>query len=67
MRWARGVKSCAFIIDYFKRQIPLRREGGGDDLFSHLRRATYEDGSLLTPQDIADHMRLNPAQGHTEE
>lgn len=59
-----GVKSRAFIVDYFNRQIPLRRERGGDDLFSHLCRATYEDGSPLTPQDIADHMSFLMMAAH---
>jgi cytochrome P450 len=51
-----GVKGRAFVIEYFKRQIPSRREGGGDDLFSQLCRASYEDGSFLSPPDIANHM-----------
>src|SRR5262249_40301124 len=39
----KGVKARAYVVEYFKRQIPARREGGGDDLFSHLCRATYDD------------------------
>jgi cytochrome P450 len=34
----RGVKGRAFIVDYFNRQIPLRREAAGEDLFSHMPR-----------------------------
>ena len=45
-RMGRGVRGRALIVDYFNRQIPLRRERGGDDLFSQLCRATWEDGSL---------------------
>ncbi|MEJ5755941.1 cytochrome P450, partial [Salmonella enterica] len=41
---------------YFSQQIPLRRENGGDDLFSQLCHATHEDGALLSTQDIVDHM-----------
>ncbi len=63
-KMARGVEGRAFVIDYFKRQIPLRRNSAGDDLFSHLCRATYEDGSLLTPQDIADHMSFLMMAAH---
>ena len=51
-----GVKGRAFVSEYFKRQIPARRESGGSDLFSHLCQAAHEDGSLLSAQDIADHM-----------
>ena len=53
---ARGVKGRARIVEYFSRQIPIRREKGGDDLFSQLCRATHEDGALLSTQDIVDHM-----------
>ncbi|HEY4203858.1 MAG TPA: cytochrome P450 [Xanthobacteraceae bacterium] len=53
---ARGVKGRARIVDYFSRQIPIRREKGGDDLFSQLCRATHDDGALLSTQDIVDHM-----------
>ena len=53
---ARGVKGRARIVDYFSRQIPIRRETGGDDLFSQLCRATHEDGALLSTRDIVDHM-----------
>ncbi len=35
------------MIGYFKKQIPLRRQASGDDLFSHLCRAAYEDGRHL--------------------
>ena len=37
----RGVRGRALIVDYFNRQIPLRRERGGEDLFSQLCRATW--------------------------
>ncbi len=60
----RGVRGRAFIVDYFKRQIPIRRERGGEDLFSHLCRATYDDGSPLTAQDIADHMSFLMMAAH---
>jgi cytochrome P450 len=53
---ARGVRGRAKLIDYFTRQIPLRREHGGDDLFSHLCRVTWDDGSLMSDADIVSHM-----------
>jgi cytochrome P450 len=52
----RGVKGRALIVDYFNSQIPLRRERGGDDLFSQLCRATWDNGSLLSDEDIINHM-----------
>ena len=60
----RGVKGRALIVDYFLRQVPLRRGKGGDDLFSELCRTTYEDGSLLSPQDIVDHMSFLMMAAH---
>ena len=57
-KMGKGVKARSYVIEYFKRQIPARREGEGDDLFSHLCRATYEDGSFLNAQDVADHMNF---------
>ena len=53
---ARGMKGRQRIVAYFSQQIPLRRESGGDDLFSQLCHATHEDGALLSTQDIVDHM-----------
>ena len=55
-RMGGGVKGRAQLLDYFDRQIPLRRERGGEDLFSHLCRATWDDGSLLSNADILNHM-----------
>jgi cytochrome P450 len=60
----RGVKGRAFIIDYFSGQVPVRRERGGDDIFSQLCRATHEDGSLMTPADIAAHMSFLMMAAH---
>ena len=35
-RMGRGVQGRAQLDDYFNRQIPLRRDRGGEDLFSQL-------------------------------
>ena len=63
-RMGRGVRGRAAIADYFNRQIPVRRERGGDDLFSQLCRATWDDGSLLSNDDIVDHMSFLMAAAH---
>jgi cytochrome P450 len=63
-RMRRGVRGRAFIVDYFNRQIPRRRERGGEDLFSQLCRATWEDGSLLSNTDIVDHMSFLMMAAH---
>ena len=61
---SRGVRGRAFIVDYFNRQIPLRRERGGADLFSQLCRATWDDGSLLSNADVIDHMSFLMMAAH---
>jgi cytochrome P450 len=63
-KMGRGVKGRAVVVDYFARQIPRRREGNGEDLFSHLCRATWEDGSLLSTQEIVDHMSFLMLAAH---
>jgi cytochrome P450 len=60
----RGVRGRAFIVDYFIRQIPQRRERGGEDLFSQLCRATWDDGSLLSNVEIVDHMSFLMMAAH---
>src|ERR1700744_5310362 len=61
---ARGVKGRARIVAYFSQQIPIRRDKGGEDLFSQLCRATHEDGALLSTQDIVDHMSFLMMAAH---
>src|SRR5204862_7240494 len=60
----RGVKGRKRIVAYFSEQIPIRREKGGQDLFSQLCRATHEDGALLSTQDIVDHMSFLVMAAH---
>jgi cytochrome P450 len=55
-RMRRGLKGRAQLVDYFDRKIAVRRERDGEDLFSHLCRATWGDGSLLSTVDIVNHM-----------
>ncbi|ABD09319.1 Cytochrome P450 [Rhodopseudomonas palustris HaA2] len=61
---ARGVRGRQRIVAYFSEQIPIRRAEGGDDLFSHLCRATHDDGALLSTQDIVDHMSFLMMAAH---
>jgi cytochrome P450 len=60
----RGVKGRAFMVDYFTSRIPVARAQGGDDLFSQLCQASYEDGSLLSAPDIVDHMSFLMMAAH---
>src|SRR5947207_3557714 len=61
---ARGVRGRKRIVAYFSEQIPIRRAKGGEDLFSQLCHATYEDGALLSEQDIIDHMSFLMMAAH---
>ena len=61
---ARGVRGRKRIVAYFSEQIPIRREKGGDDLFSQLCHATHEDGALLSTEDIVDHMSFLMMAAH---
>ena len=60
----RGVKGRKVIVDFFSSEIPKRRHGQATDLFSELCRATKEDGSLLSSQEIADHMNFLMLAAH---
>ena len=60
----RGVKGRKIIADFFASEIPKRRNGQGEDLFSELCRATMEDGRLLTQQEIIDHMSFLMMAAH---
>ena len=61
---ARGVKGRAFMVDYFGRQIDARRASEGADIFTQLCKATTDDGALLTPQQIVDHMSFLMMAAH---
>src|SRR6266536_1204062 len=60
----KGVKGREAIVAFFCQEIPRRRAGHATDLFSELCRATKEDGSLLTEQEIADHMSFLMMAAH---
>jgi cytochrome P450 len=60
----KGVKGREAIVAFFCREIPKRRAGQATDLFSELCRATKEDGSLLTDQEVADHMSFLMMAAH---
>ena len=53
---SRGVKGRRLLVQYFGRQIADRRASEGDDIFTQLCKTSTEDGALLTPQEIIDHM-----------
>jgi cytochrome P450 len=60
----RGVRGRARIIGWLSQEVPLRRERGGDDLFSELCRARMEDGVLMSTQAVVDHMSFLMMAAH---
>lgn len=60
----KGVKARAYLIDLFKREIPARRAGDGQDFFSQFCRATGDDGQPLSADAIADHMNFLMMAAH---
>ena len=63
-RMRRGVKGREVIRAYFGKEIPLRRNGAGRDLFSELCRADGDDGRLLSDSEIVDHMSFLMIAAH---
>lgn len=61
---ARGVRGREAVAAYFATRVPARRAGAGDDLFSHLCRATYDDGRPLSVADIVNHMSFFMMAAH---
>ena len=54
--WARGLRARERLEEYFRRQIPRRRDAAGTDLFSMLCRSESDDGERFSDQDIVNHM-----------
>ncbi|WP_370585425.1 cytochrome P450 [Nocardia sp. XZ_19_231] len=54
--WARGLRGRAVLEDYCRRELPAKRAGNGEDLFSVLCRTASEEGHTFTDQDIVDHL-----------
>lgn len=60
----RGVAGRKYLLDYFGAEVPKRRAGNAEDMFSQICRATHEDGSLLTDGEIVDHMNFLMMAAH---
>jgi cytochrome P450 len=55
-RWHRGLVSRRELEAYFHEQIPAKRAGDGQDLFSVLCRSEDEDGATFSDEDVVNHM-----------
>ncbi len=60
----RGVAGRNFLVEYFGREVPKRRDGDGQDMFSQFCRATDEEGKLLSDGAIVDHMNFLMMAAH---
>src|SRR3954451_23295829 len=63
-KWHRGLQSRRVLQDYFRSQIPEKRAGEGDDLFSVLCHAETEDGERCSDDDIVNHMIFTMMAAH---
>jgi cytochrome P450 len=60
----RGVAGRRYLMDFFKREVPKRRDSDGQDLFTQVCHATDEEGRQLDAQQIADHMNFLMMAAH---
>jgi cytochrome P450 len=63
-KWHRGLASRRVLQDYFRSQIPEKRAGNGDDLFSVLCHAESEDGERFSDEDVVNHMIFTMMAAH---
>ncbi|MEU2257862.1 cytochrome P450 [Nocardia xishanensis] len=54
--WARGLRGRRVLEQYFRRELPVKRAGEGNDLFSVLCRAGTVDGHTFTDDEVVQHM-----------
>ncbi|HLJ04510.1 MAG TPA: cytochrome P450 [Solirubrobacteraceae bacterium] len=63
-KWHRGLESRRLLERYLYGQLPAKRAGEGDDLFSVLCRAESEDGERFTDEDVVNHMIFTLMAAH---
>jgi cytochrome P450 len=54
--WSRGLRARRRLERYFASQLPARRNGAGNDLFSMLCRSRSDEGERFSDTDIVNHM-----------
>ncbi|WP_207841752.1 cytochrome P450 [Williamsia soli] len=54
--WSKGLKGRRVLQEYFRSELPARRAGDGDDLFSVLCHSESDDGHTFSDEDIVNHM-----------
>jgi cytochrome P450 len=56
LRWSRGLRGRRVLEELLRAQLPAKRAGAGDDLFSALCHARTEDGHRFADEDVVSHM-----------
>jgi cytochrome P450 len=56
LRWSRGLAGRCYLEQFLSAQLPSKRAGEADDLFSTLCHAESEDGDRFTDDDVVSHM-----------
>jgi cytochrome P450 len=54
--WHRGLVGRRSLEEYFRAELPAKRQSDGRDLFSVLCRAESEDGQRFSDEDVVNHM-----------
>jgi cytochrome P450 len=54
--WKRGIDGRTRLEEFFRRYLPARRAGAGEDLFSALCHIESEDGHRFSDDDVINHM-----------
>jgi len=60
----RGAKGRAYLVDYFGKMVPERRDGAGEDMFSQICRTRDDDGEYMSVEAIVDHMNFLMMAAH---
>ncbi|WP_111656561.1 cytochrome P450 [Isoalcanivorax indicus] len=55
-RWSKGLRGRRLLEDFFRRELPNKRNSDASDLFSVLCRAETEDGESFSDDDVVNHM-----------
>jgi cytochrome P450 len=63
-KMGKGVAGRKFLLDYFGKEVPKRRAGNAQDMFSQICRSTDDEGKLLSDDAIVDHMNFLMMAAH---
>ncbi|MDX1511674.1 MAG: cytochrome P450 [Nitriliruptorales bacterium] len=55
-RWKRGLDGRKVLEEFFRAELPAKRSGAGDDLFTALCHIETEEGERFTDDDVVNHM-----------